>query len=484
MENFRSEEIYQSLSREVLKHSPGALLPSVSAMKRRWKAGQSTLMKVLDRLEREGKITRRRRVGILVAHPQTEVFQSPARRPVDAFSPWVRTSPTTITCLASLIEERALWEDLVAAFHHAHGKFRVALEFLPDHEIIRRLEKPHPPMLVELCSGPDFYERVWEGNLFQDLSIFLLSLGPSSLYYDAALVRDNSGRVVAVTPLLIAEIAFANRRLLEQASLELPSRKWGWEELPHLTREARKRLPQVSPWGYLIPGYAFFFMRCGVELVDPKTNKITLDTPVHREVLRLLRRLICKERVMPLCSDLPSESTIYRDFVEGKALMAQGFSYLLEDGSLGRRLEKMELAFAMTPSHPRGRPIISGPILCLDAASHYYEEGWELLRFILSEEGQRLVAKYRAYAPVLKSVPPGSPRIHAMGHEAASSFVRVMQQSASDGQFAYLDGPVLFRVLHVIESVVDRWLRFSGDLDQALAQAEQRCNQLIGKSTP
>ncbi|MBI2191479.1 MAG: GntR family transcriptional regulator [Planctomycetes bacterium] len=482
MESRRSDEMYRNLRKEVERSAAGALLPSVSQMKRRWKVGQGTLMNALARLEQEGRIERRRRVGILVGSSAPGSEKPESQRVREAFSPWLRTSSPALSCLVSSIEEKVLWDELSEAFQQHFPRLRVTVEFASDAEILRRLAAPERPTLVELCSGPHFYRPLFDGSLFQDLSAFLPSLGSLSRYEDSAFIRDARGRLVGIVPFLVTEVVLANRALFKDAGVEILVESGHWDPFVALLQSVRRALRRDDLWGHLFFGFTPFFVQWGVLFLDSETGKIRLNTPEMREAMRFLQKLIVEDRLAPFPSELLRRSHPFQDFVEGRSLTLQCYSYSLQLSPDRKTLSGLDLACMAPPMSDRGRRLVSGPVLCLDAASGLYEEGWQLIQFLLSEEGQRIAAGHRCYVPVLKSVVPSASCPEGF-QEYRLNLQHALRESASPARMPFLECPDLLRVAGIIEATVDRWLKFGGDPGQTLDQAEEVCQESLAKSS-
>jgi multiple sugar transport system substrate-binding protein len=195
---------------------------------------------------------------------------------------------------------------------------------------------------------------------------------------------------------------YVNKNLLRAAGLSFPSDNWTWDDM--LSYAQKITNPRNNQWGIhmspLNPPYwgTSFIHGAGGSILNSTYDKCTLTDPRAQEGLQFIADLIFKHKVMPSPGALEGQEN---PFLTGKVGIYFGGTW--QEGQV--RGAGFEWDFAHMPSHPRTgiRSVQMGSnTWSILSTSRIKEEAWQVVKFLMGEEGQRGMMRYGV--PGLKNV--------------------------------------------------------------------------------
>jgi hypothetical protein len=117
-----------------------------------------------------------------------------------------------------------------------------------------------------------------------------------------------------------------------------------------------------------------------------------------------------------------------------------------------------------------GRSVFS-EFFSICTSSINYSTAWDFIMFALSRPIQKFLIEANTVMPVKRHLRP--PHLTS---EQFNVFAEVLNNSSMRPEDYYL--PVQLRL--IIETGVDRWIKFNGDIEEFLLDLEKSCRQRLG----
>ncbi len=463
----RSGEIYNSVRQDIVNMFPGAALPPIKHLQKIYSAGQSTIVKIIGMLEDEGLIVRKPRKGIFVS--EKALIHSETNNGVSPFYPEFLSVPRDhVTFAIPEMFEVSMWNHLINVFNNSGSHVPVRLKQVPNAEIISPAA-PDKTMDMAIFSHPFGTINLKFNSLdWLDLSPFLSTLDKNE-YYEKTFISDGENRVWGAAPYLISPFICINKDILRECGQGMPELSWGWEDFLSysvMLKESIKK-PGIK-WIFILMGYMNYFFHAGVSFVDEKTGQYTVNTPAMKEAVVFLKKMLLEEKVSPMWWSERCGKSNYADMFESRmAVMAERYSYHCNSGK-----EDFKPGMAPMPLAKGGTRTLCCFAMGINNLSLNIEDCWEFLKFVLSEQGQNIVAEHTGHLPARKSVLP---------QKSFPELVKIQQQAVREGEFFYSGCENLYFVRNIIEAAVKKWLRLGGDLDMILRETEMVCRWQIDK---
>jgi hypothetical protein len=446
----RAFEIYLDLCRYVDNLPPGSLLPSLRELQRRYTASQQTIVAVLDRLAETRSLQRqpRRKIRLnpIISAPEVNHHTSHLR--------WLpqRNVAATLGLDCSLAPA---WQPIIDSFNQSSS----------------RMIKPHYvktlPELIELTQhgNVDFalfhVNPILQGELgntlpFIELKEFIKTLHLND-FYPALQIIDPDGRHWGIAANLTLSVIFSNRSFGR-----LPCADLTWQELlPHL-RQLKNANPELL-YPFEFNSYSTFLLNQGVKMVDPETGELMFTEKSFADSLELLKNIL-KEGVAPLYSE-----TYYN----------QAGRYWFENGQVAAKEDWW--TSIKIPLHQKldvlPMPVQKGvarsghsEFFSICSGSMYYSIAWDFIKFVLSPAIQQFLIEASAVMPIRRHLLPPY-----LSTEQFEVFAQALEQCTAKLEDYYL--PVQLRL--IIETGIDRWVRFGGPLSEFLCDIEKNCRQRL-----
>lgn len=443
----RALTIYLDLCRQVDQLPPGGLLPSMRKLQRQYTASQQTISTALKHLAATRPLLRQ---------PRRRARLSPA---IETHSEQMHCKPqhTTVTTLGLSGSIAATWQPIIDFFNEKN----------------KRIIKPHYvknlPELIKLSQHGqiDFSlfhcNPVMNGVLGSTLSFINLKDLVKTIkindFYPGLLMTDPQNRHWGISAVLSSSIILANRRFGH-----IPCKDFSWDELLPYFRKCKNNYSKLL-YPFMFNGYSIFLMNNGVTMVDRNTGKIKFDKEKFANSLHSLKTVL-DEALAPLFSDTHYDLASLQWLGDGKIAAREIFhSSLKQFMTFGPDVDLLPM-----PAAPGVKRTMFSEFFSICASSINYGTAWDFIKFVLSTPIQKLLIESNTVMPVRRHLRPSH-----LSPEQFEVFAEVLEKSCSQPEDYYL--PVQLRLL--IETGVDRWNKFGGDIDDFLDDLEKSCQQQL-----
>ena len=201
-------------------------------------------------------------------------------------------------------------------------------------------------------------------------------------------------------------LIFYNADLFKQAGVPLPpttwtSTDWTWDAFAD---RAKKLTIPGQRWGalvYLDTGYEqTFTINHGSEsgIYAKDGSQFTLSGAKETEALQWATDLTCRDKVQPPWSMLQQDNAELQLFAQGK--LAMMFSTFGTVPYLRSTVKDFTWDVAPPPADVDQKTEASVIVFCIPNAAKNPDQAWQLLKFLASEEGGRILLKGGALTPI------------------------------------------------------------------------------------
>jgi len=274
---------------------------------------------------------------------------------------------------------------------------------------------------VQLASktGPDvfwmsgaYYFNFRDENTFLNLAPFIRhdSVDLSRHYLQNELFRDSS-RIYGLPKDLTTVVLYYNKSMFDAQGVAYPDETWTWDDFLKAAQRLTKDLDgdgRPDQWGsatlmpwveeYVAP---MVFSNGGMILNEDRTTCL-LDQPQAIQAVQFMVDLMTKYQV---CPGLGQVVTVGGDpFSTGQVAMIQNISALIPDYL---KVSSFEWDIAPIPksSHTNRRVTTSGGMInVINSQTRHAAESWELVKFLSSEQAERILAQHKTFAVSLRHV--------------------------------------------------------------------------------
>lgn len=198
-----------------------------------------------------------------------------------------------------------------------------------------------------------------------------------------------------------AQSAMHNRTLFDHAGLMYPTNDWAFGDMLAMAKKLTRRQGdgQVTQWGMEMPSLTFWWnwvWSAGGELISEDNSKVLLTEEKALSGLDFVREMRFVHEVIP-----PPGSGI--SFNRGDVgMMIEATFY---QGPPNKSFDWSLTGMPRGPQSPSGFSRGGANIVAISAESKRVEAAWEFVKYLVSEEAQRLeVYEERVGNPVLRSI--------------------------------------------------------------------------------
>ncbi len=239
------------------------------------------------------------------------------------------------------------------------------------------------------------------------------------------------GRLYAI-PIWTNSIGmFYNKDLFDKAGVEYPTKDWTFEELLEKAKlltidiDNDGRIDQYGFGGFplsVLPWSLDMLIKTfGGELYSEDMKKCLIDTPEAVEAVKWAMELVTKYHVAPTPSEVTSRGVVSASgpdlFQMGKVAIVYWGRWYLDTLS-----KKPDLRWAVAP-YPRGKRKVmyqEARYLGISSKTRFPKASWEFVKFVVSENGQKLLSLDRTDIPVRRSVAYSPELLNYAGREDAN----------------------------------------------------------------
>jgi multiple sugar transport system substrate-binding protein len=306
-------------------------------------------------------------------------------------------------------------QQMLEGFHASHPNVRVF--YTPDPENL--LEQM--PLDMEAGTAPDVLAGCCDFLPSWAQQGYLLDLTP---YIEADLDRatieewdpaqyqalsTSRGAQFALPKYHGALALFYNKDLFDEFHVDYPDGSWTHDDyleaMAHLTRD-RDRDGKIDLWGSMLDiaweRIQVHVNGWGGRFVNPADSRLSLmDTPASLEAMEWIRARMWDDRVMASFLDVQNVET-RQAFVNGRIAMVEDGSWSLKDILAGA---SFEVGVAPFPAGPVRRVTLATTDgFAIYAGTQHPEAAWELLKFLISREYGRAMARANFLQPARASL--------------------------------------------------------------------------------
>jgi multiple sugar transport system substrate-binding protein len=308
-----------------------------------------------------------------------------------------------------------LAEEMLAIFHEQHPNIRVF--YTPDPEQLEEdmLEEFEAGTAPDVFAGCCSFFPAWgqKGYTFDLRPYVEADLDPETIadwseaQYKAFFTQD--GRQFALPKYHGGLALFYNKDLLDEANLPYPETAWTYEEYLDAMKKLTVRTDgKTTRWGSMFDvswdRIQIHVNGWGGHFVNPQDpTQCEMASQPSLDALEWLRARIWDDKVMATSLDVEKLETRHA-FIEQKIAMVEDGSWALKD-----ILARAEFRVGVAP-FPVG-PVQHATLATTDgfaifSGTKHPAEAWELMKFLISQEYGRAMARAHFLQPARASIIP------------------------------------------------------------------------------
>lgn len=305
-----------------------------------------------------------------------------------------------------------LAQTMLQKFSESHPNIQVFYTPDPEH-MVEQMEADFesgraPDVLAGCC---DFFPAWGQKNYLLDLRPFIEADLPAEVVKDWSVAQYHAlarpdGYQFGLPKYHGALALFYNKNLFDQFKVDYPDRSWNHDDYLEAMRRTTKNGGDQKIWGSMLDvSWERLQMHVngwGGHFVDPRDNtRSRMGDRETLEALEWIRRCMWDERVMATSLDINNLET-RQAFMRGMLSMVEEGSWALKD-----ILENANFRVGVT-TFPAG-PVRKVTLATIDgfaiyAGTRYPEASWELLKFLVSQDYGRAMARTHLLQPARASL--------------------------------------------------------------------------------
>lgn len=326
-----------------------------------------------------------------------------------------------------MVQDARMWQQLAKTFNEKQNKIEVKLE-----QIIGQTYHPKIYAMTVGNCAPDVivtddepFRFLSDNGAYYDLTPYVGKgdIPPRSAFYEAPYnTFEINKKQFAIPYMTNCLLIYVNKDHRRAAGLSPdPDPNWDWETYTKDAIALTKDLDNDGrPDQFGVNRCTWFYCMqwvwgAGGTDMNPERTSYIMDSPEARKGFQLHYDQMHVHKVCPLVSDLPNMNWESM-FLTGKVSMFMTGSWWLSQARLAKAIDWDIYELPFGPIKRATRATSEG--LALSAQSKNKEAGWEWIKFLLSDEGQTIIAKYGRGIPVIREVAPRTfPRADSPQHE-------------------------------------------------------------------
>lgn len=451
--------LYEKIRELLISLPPGTPLPPVHWLKREYRTGYSALNRVLKALEAEGRIAIRKNKGIFALDANSAKEKDEVEEGAISI-PWLSQAKSLAVICVQKYSGCEVWKKLVQNYNNRSPIQKFELSFIEDKKLKSTFGNEKDFDLAVFASHLNRRFHLLENNLFE-MDRFISSFKPELQLYDEIWDRDRTaGPVTGAAPFISMTLMAYRKDVFKKKKISLSAYPLPGEIL----RAAELLKGDFENSAYVFLGYMSYFFRMGVSLLDDEGGGLTFKKADVKPVLDFLRDVSVKKKLSPFCSES------YRIYSSEKKLLSLK-SPLLEC-PVWSSFDETDYGFLPMPALKNGSEPLFTPLICIGRNTFYPEECWNFISYVLSGEGQEIIAESCMGLPAAKNILPSH-----LGTEK----IEAMKNIVSRGRVVYRNSITLYEARFIIEMLIERWLKGLMSLEELCNEVESRCSRFISK---
>ncbi|MFN8443918.1 MAG: sugar ABC transporter substrate-binding protein [Caldilineaceae bacterium] len=360
--------------------------------------------------------------------------------------------------------EKAVYDELVAAFSKAHPEIKAEIVYIPDAGDYRKrlsadIAAGIPAEIVLLN-----YRRIAAyaaKDSFEPLDAYWAAsetIHKEDFYPQVVDAFRWQGAQMCIPQNISSPVVYYNKKIFDDAGVAYPAAGWTWDDFVATAQAVTKDgdgdgktdIYGVGTEASILRVAPFVWMNGGTLFDnDAEPTKLALDTPEAKTALQWFVDLQTKYQVAPDAVNEEAESSESR-FLNGRLAMFLDSRRVVPTF---RTISDFDWDVAALPLGKQAASVLHSDGFCITKASQGKEAAWKFIEFATSSEGQIILAKTGRTVPSLKSVAE-SPAYLEPGAKPANSQV-------------WLDAIPAIRPLPILAN----WPDIESTLNNEIAQA-------------
>jgi multiple sugar transport system substrate-binding protein len=308
-----------------------------------------------------------------------------------------------------------LAQEMLARFNNEHPNIRVFYTPDPDNLEVKMPEDMAAGIAPDVMSGCCEFFPAWaNAGYLLDLRPFVESdLDQATIddwspaQYQALFTHD--GKQFGLPKYHGALALYFNKDLFDAAGVDYPSAGWTYEDyLNAMKKLTIRQAGETTQWGSMVDvswdriqihvnGFGGHY----VNPADPK--KCEMSSPVAQEAMEWLRQCMWEDKVMATFLDVQNVET-RKAFIQQKIAMVEDGSWALRDILEGASFRVGVAPFPIGPKRHATLATTDG--FGIYANTKHPEAAWELLKFLVSKDYGRAMARAHFLQPARASLVP------------------------------------------------------------------------------
>jgi multiple sugar transport system permease protein len=260
--------------------------------------------------------------------------------------------------------------------------------------------------------GPDRLHYYTAANVLRDLTAYMSEADLDDLgsYFPVTLQPfQRDGKVYGVPWGYVPFILFYNKNLFDKYNVAYPNPDWTWQDYERAAMAMTRDTDgdgMMDEFGASFAqwqeGYYCWIYQNGGRVLTPDGSRATFDDAKVAEAVGFLHKLTRVDKVIPTDVNKP-KSTGLNLFEAGRLAMngPTGSFYI----PTYRDYERVDWDIADVPAGPSGKGTMVAPqAFGVTTQSKHPREAYELVKFLGSEEGQKVLADSGLFVPCRRDV--------------------------------------------------------------------------------
>lgn len=375
----RIDDMVNTLRYEVMRgeYAIGAFLPSESDLEKRFRLGNNSVRRGLERLVTEGIIQKIPRVGNkVIAQPSAEHI---------VLNLGIYQTTEQEMAISKLLEQ----------FHLLHPNIRVELAELPVNGYTEYIQGCMADRSMDAAILNNYSYRRFTGERKSDWLEPLEKIQEAYSFTESPFMEEGQ---LLVRPLIFSPLVLCyNKDHLQERDLQAPLRDWTWDQVIRLAEQLAIENERFGFSFHLLSHnrWPLFLLQSGVDFTPDEQGRYHLSEERLIECFDVCRRLLAQPHVFPTMLS-GRDSTTATWFMDGKVSMI-----LTTYFSLNRLKQASGLSYdlAAVPSIRENRNLLNVIGVGVNRKSQHKEAAMLLADFLGSYEAQLIIRQHTLSIP-------------------------------------------------------------------------------------